>query len=160
MNEISENVKPKGEVEIIIDYNDSRPQERYNRNNAVVRKAKEAHVLGLVNQIGESWDFYVDKMLFGTNGTLTGVPKVVEDSRNGLFGTTLLSKSVASLVNPQVATQAIFTTVVTFAEGNGSTINEMALQMKNGDLYSMITMPGIAKTSSMQITFNWRLSFV
>lgn len=160
MNEIVEYQEPKGAVEMIIDYNDGRDQERRYRNNAVVRKAKEAHVLGLVNQIGDAWDFYVDRMLFGTNGTVSGVPKVVEDTRNGLFGTTLLSKAVASIVNPQVATQAIFTTVVTFAEGNGSTINELALQMKNGDLYSMVTMPGIAKTSAMQITFNWRLSFV
>lgn len=159
MNEIEEYQKPKGAVEIIIDYDDGRQEVVY-RNNAVVRKAKEAHVLGLVNQIGDSWEYYIDKMLFGTNGTLTGVPKVVEDTRNGLFGTTLLSKSVASLVNPSVTTQAIFTTVVTFAEGNGSTLNEMALQMKSGDLYSMITLPGIAKTSAMQITFNWRLSFV
>jgi hypothetical protein len=159
MNEILENQESRGAVEIIIDYDDGRQERRY-RRNCVVRKAKEAHVLGLVNQIGASWDFYVDKMLFGTNGTLSGVPKVVEDTRNGLFGTTLLSKSVASLVNPQVSTQAIFTTVVSFSEGNGSTINEMALQMKSGDIYSMVTMPGIAKTSSMQITFNWRLSFV
>jgi hypothetical protein len=156
---IEEYLKPKGTVEIIINYDDGRREIIYG-NNAVVRKAKEAHVLGLVNQIGDAWDFYIEKMLFGTNGTLSGVPKVVEDTRNGLFGTTLLSKSVASIVNPSVATQAIFTTVITFAEGNGSTINEMALQMKNGDLYSMITLPGIAKTSAMQITFNWRLSFV
>jgi len=156
---LEEYLMPQGFVEIIIDYEDGGREVMVGRN-AVVRKAKEAHVLGLVNQIGDSWDFYVDKMLFGTNGTLSGVPKVVEDTRNGLFGTTLLSKSVASLVNPQVPTQAIFTTVVTFAEGNGSTLNEMALQMKSGNLYSMITLPGIAKTSAMQITFNWRLSFV
>ena len=159
MNELEECLKPKGEVEIIIDYDDGH-REIINKKNAVVRKAKEAHVLGLVNQIGDSWDYYIDKMLFGTNGTLSGVPKVVEDTRNGLFGTTLLSKSVASIVNPSVATQAIFSTVVTFSEGNGSTLNEMALQMKNGDIYSMITLAGIAKTSSVQITFNWRLSFV
>jgi hypothetical protein len=128
--------------------------------NAVVRTAKEAHVLGLVNNIGDSWEFYVDKMIFGTNGTLGGVPKVVEDSRNWLFGTTLLSKTVSAVVNPSVSTQAIFTTVITFSEGNGSTINEMALQMKNGDLYSMITLAGIAKTSSVQLTLNWRLSII
>lgn len=154
-----EYLKPEGLVEIIITYANG-DQETVLGRNAVVRKAKEAHVLGLVNQIGDYWDFYIDKMLCGTNGTLGGVPKVVEDTRNGLFGTTLLSKSVASLVNPQVPTQAIFTTVITFAEGNGSTINELALQMKNGDLYSMITMPGIAKTSSAQLTINWRLSFI
>lgn len=156
---IEEFVRPKGEVEIIIDYDDGR-QETMLVHNCVVSKAKEAHAKGLVNQIGQTWNYYVDKMLFGTNGTLTGVPKVVEDSRNGLFGTTLLSKTVTSIVNPNVLTQAIFTTVMTFSEGNGSTINEMALQMNSGDLYSMITMAGISKTSSMQIIFNWRISYI
>jgi hypothetical protein len=154
-------VTPKGMVEIIIEYADgTRASEFMEIKNAVVRTAKEAHVLGLVNNIGDSWEFYVDKMIFGTNGTLGGVPKVVEDSRNGLFGTTLLSKTVSAVVNPSVSTQAIFTTVITFSEGNGSTINEMALQMKNGDLYSMITLAGIAKTSSVQLTLNWRLSII
>jgi hypothetical protein len=154
-----ENIKPYGEAHITITYEDGR-EEMMVVKNAVVRKAKEALVLGLVNQIGDSWNFYIEKMLFGTNGTVGGVPKVIEDSRNGLFGTTLLSKSVSSQVNPTVSTQAIFVTVISFSEGNGNIINEMALKMKNGDIYSMITLPGIAKTSAMQLTLSWRISLV
>lgn len=158
---IYEEQKIYGEVEITIDYGDGEhKQEKMLCRNAVVDAAKEASVLGLVNQIGTSWQFYVDRMIFGTNGTSSGTPKVVESSRNGLFGTTLLSKAVASTVNPSSSTQAIFTTVVAFSEGNGNTINEMALQMKNGDLYSMVTFTGIAKTSAMQLTFNWRISYI
>jgi hypothetical protein len=99
-------------------------------------------------------------MIFGTNGTLNGAPKVVDAARNGLFGPTLVSKQVMSTVNPQMLNQAIFTAVIGFDEGNGNIINEMALMMKTGDLYSMVTLGGISKDSSIQITFNWRLTFV
>jgi hypothetical protein len=85
---------------------------------------------------------------------------VVDASRSGLFGATLVSKSVMSTINPQALNQAIFTAVMGFDEGNGSIINEMALVMKTGDLYSMVTMGGISKSSSIQITFNWRITYV
>ena len=39
-------------------------------------------------------------------------------------------------------------------------LNEMALQMANGQLYSMTTFPDLNKTEDMQITFNWRLNFI
>jgi hypothetical protein len=57
MNEIVEYQEPKGAVEMIIDYNDGRDQERRYRNNAVVRKAKEAHVLGLVRTARSCWTY-------------------------------------------------------------------------------------------------------
>ena len=154
-----DNQKICGEVLITIDYENGE-QKTMLYKNAVVKTAKEASVLGLVNQIGDSWQFYIDKMIFGTNGTSGSTPKVVEDSRNGLFGTTLLSKSVSSTINASSSTQAIFTTVIAFSEGNGSTINEMALVMKDGNLYSMMTFTGIAKTSAQQIIINWKISML
>jgi hypothetical protein len=157
--DLEEQIKAKGDVEIIIDYVNGK-KDTLLIKNAILKRSKEASVKGLVNQIGGEWSFYIEKMIFGTNGRSMGVPKVVEDSRNGLFGPTLLSKNISAIVNPNISTQAIFTTVVTSSEGNGNTIDELALQMKNGDLYSMTTFGGISKTSSMQITFNWRLSFV
>jgi len=54
----------------------------------------------------------------------------------------------------------VFTSVLDYDEANGFQINEMALQMNNGDLYSMSTFADLNKTSSMQITWNWKLSFV
>jgi len=59
-----------------------------------------------------------------------------------------------------VTAQVIFTSVILFSEGVGLTLNEMALQMANGDLFSMTTFPDLNKTSDMQITFNWRLNFI
>jgi len=99
-------------------------------------------------------------MLFGDEGTTSGVPKYVNADRNGLFGPTLLSKPIISSLDASIPTQAIFTSVVTFDELVGVNISEIALQMATADLYSMATFPDLGKTSDIQITFNWSLSFV
>jgi hypothetical protein len=96
-------------------------------------------------------------MQFGSNGTTGGVPRFVNADRNALFGTTQLSKAVTA---SRDEAQVIFTTVITFSELVDTVINEMALQMANGDLYSMVTFPDFTKTAQMQITYNWRLNFV
>ena len=156
---INEFVKLKGEVDVIINHKDGR-SENFTIQNAILTAAKNAHANAICNNIGATFQFYVSNMIFGTNGTLNGAPKVVDSSRNGLFGPTLVSKQVSSTVNPQMLNQAIFTAVVGFDEGNGNIINEMALMMKNGDLYSMVTLGGISKDSSIQIVFNWRISYL
>ena len=99
-------------------------------------------------------------MLFGDGGTSGGTFKTVETQRNGLFGITRASKPVISTVDPSIQTQVVFTSVLTFDDANGFALNEMALQMANGDLYSMVTFADLNKTSNIQVTFNWRLSFV
>ena len=71
-----------------------------------------------------------------------------------------MSKPVVANIDVNNESQVIFTSVVAFSEGNGFNLNEMALQMQNGDLYSMATFPGISKTQQMQLTFNWRISFL
>ena len=156
---VSEEIKQRGDIEIIIDHKDGR-QESFWVKNAILQNAKNANANAVANAIGANYQYYIDQMIFGTNGTLSGAPKVVNASRNGLFGSTLVSKPVMSTVNPSVLNQAIFTSVMGFDEGNGSVINEMALVMKNGMLYSMATLGGISKSSSIQIVFNWRLTFV
>ena len=54
---------------------------------------------------------------------------------------------------------SIFLTV-TYTDANGSTLNEMALVMNDGSLYSMATFGDIVKTNTMQITFNWRINYI
>jgi hypothetical protein len=53
-----------------------------------------------------------------------------------------------------------FTSVIAFDDANGHNLNEMALRMYNGDLYSMATFPDLGKTSNMQITCNWRITML
>jgi hypothetical protein len=148
---------PKGEVEIIIDSEDGCQQMIV--TNAVLKKGREALAASLANDIGDSYNFYISRMLFGDGGTTGGVPKFVDAERNGLFGITRASKSVASTVDPNNLSQVVFTSVLAFTEANGYTLNEMALQMNNEDLYSMATFADLNKTSSIQITFNWRIFF-
>ena len=159
MNLIDQHVAPMGEVEVIIEYNDGRKEERL-IHNTVLRKGREALAASLANEIGDAYDFYISNMLFGDGGTNGGVPKSVNSERNGLFGITRSTKSIISTIDPNIPSQVVFTSVLGFDDANGYTINEMALQMNSGDFYSMATFADLGKTSSMQITWNWRLSFV
>jgi len=151
--------KVRGDVEMVVGYADG-AAETVEFRNAILKKGREALALSLANRIGSDFDFFVNRMLFGDGGAMGGVPKVVQPDRNGLFGTTRVSKPVVANIDVNNESQVIFTSVVGFNEGNGFNLNEMALQMQNGDLYSMATFPGISKTQQMQLTFNWRISFL
>ncbi len=144
----------KGFVEIIIE--EKGKENVVHRKNTVLNNGKRALAMSLANQIGNNYEFYISKMLFGDGGTISGVPKFVDSGRNGLFGITRAVKPVVSSVDP-VGAISIFTSVLTYDDANDVEINEVALQMKNGDLYSMMTFAGFNKTDVIQITFNWRL---
>lgn len=152
-------VQCKGEVELTIEWNDGRKQ-TFVTPNTVLRTGRTALAASLANEYGELYQFYISRMLFGNGGTTGGVPKYVNADRNGLFGTTVLIKPVSRTIDTNFPYQVVFTSVMTFEEANGETINEMALQMGTGDLYSMTTFGDISKNSTMQITWSWRISFV
>lgn len=149
---------PKGEIEIIIEYSNGKKETRM-IENAVLRTGRSALAASLANSFDE-FDFYIHRMLFGDGGTdLSGAPKYVNYSRNGLFGITRANNPVISRIDPESPWQVIFTSVLKYEDANGYSINELALQMYNGDLYSMSTFGGFVKTSIMQLTFNWRVYF-
>ena len=156
---MNENIESKGQIEAIIEYSDGR-KERLLTCNTVLRNGREALASSLANDIGDSFDFYISKMLFGDGGTNTGVPKFVNSARNGLFGVTQSTKSIIATIDPAIPSQVVFTAILGYDDANGVTLNEMALRMNNGDLYSMATFADLNKTSTMQITWNWRYSFV
>jgi len=148
-----------GDVEIIREWKDGE-KEIFNVDNTILLTGRRALCRSLANQIGDSYQFYITRMLFGDGGTQSGVKKYVNAGREGLFGVTRLSKPVIASVDGSIPTQVILTSVISFNEIVGVTLNEMALQMANGDLYSMTTFADLNKTEDMQITFNWRLSFI
>jgi hypothetical protein len=156
---MNEQVKTKGDVEVIIEHRDGEV-ERLHFHNTVLRTGRNALANSLANQYGDEYDYFIARMIFGDNGTSGGVPKYVNTERNGLFGVTLLAKPVISTIDPNLPSQAMFTSVVAFDEANGHSLSEMALRMNNGDLYSMVTFPDLGKTSNIQITFNWSINFV
>lgn len=157
---MNENLECKGEISAIIEFIDNK-KETIEFKNTILRKGRMALASSLANEFGSDYDFFISRMVFGDGGTTgTGVPKQVNTERNGLFGSARVSKPIIANIDPNNPTQVIFTSVVTFEEGNGFTLNEMALQMRTGDLYSMATFPGITKTNQMQITWSWRISFI
>jgi hypothetical protein len=149
----------RGDVEAKVEYLDG-SVETVEFRNTILRTGREALVLCLANRIGDDFDFFISRMLFGNGGLVGTAPKSVPTDRNGLFGTTTVSKPVIANIDPNNPSQLVLTSVISFDEGNGFNLSEMALQMNNGDLYSMATFPGITKTQQMQITWNWRLSFI
>lgn len=156
INEITQSI---GTVEMVIDYLDGR-QDRHLVKNAIMNTGRNALASCLANDIGNEFNLFVSQMIFGDGGTSSGVPKFVDSTRNGLFGVTRASKAVAAAVDYSLPSQVVFTTVLTFNDANGFALNEMALVLNTGDLYSMTTFADLNKTSAMQITFNWRISFV
>ena len=154
-----EDLKIKGVVDYSIEWKDGR-KEDFTVNNTILRKGRQALAKVLAGDIGDEFNFYITRMLFGDGGTLGGVKKYIDASRNGLFGTTRLSKPVISNIDNSVPEQVNVTTVIRFDELVGVTINEMATQMANGELYSMVTFPDLSKTEEMQITFNWKFLMI
>ena len=156
---INSNLEVFGDVEIIKEWKDGRVRQ-VDVDNTILLTGRRALCNSLANNIGDSYSFYITRMLFGDGGTEDGVPIYVNAGRNGLFGVTRLSKPVIATVDTSIPTQVILTSVISFDEIVGVTLNEMALQMANGDLYSMTTFADLNKTADMQITFNWRVNFI
>jgi hypothetical protein len=154
-----EQIKPKGVVEIIIQNKEGQIEERI-YNNTILRTGRNALANSLANQYGDQYDYFISKMVFGDQGTDAGVPKYVNTERTGLFGVTILTKAAVATIDTSIPSMVAFSSVVAFDEANGHNLNEMALRMNNGDLYSMVTFPDLGKTSNMQVVFNWRCSFV
>lgn len=156
---IDEKINTYGFVQAIVDY-ESGEREIIEFKNTILTKGREALASCLARNIGDGFNFYINRMIFGDGGTASSTTKYVSSSRNGLFGITQASKPVIASIDPNIPSQVIFTSVISYAEANGVALNEMALQMATGDLYSMVTFPDLTKTAQMQITWNWRLTFV
>lgn len=152
-------LQTRGDVECIIDYLDGR-QERTEYVNTVLNGGKSNLAKSLAGDIGSAFLYYVCKMQFGGGGTVGGVPRYVEASRNGLFGAVLIRKNTTATIDPLTPTTVVFTAILAFGDLVGQTINEMGLEMADANLYSMVTFGDITKTSSMQVTWNWKLSFI
>lgn len=156
---IESNVASNGGGEIIIKWLDGR-EEVINFKNKVVDLGRSALAKSLANQFGGVYRYWVKNMVFGAGGTVGGTPRYVDSFRTGLFGPVIATKPVISSVPISVQNQAIFTSVLLFEDAIGQTVNEMGLQMENGDFFSLTTFGDIVKTNSMQLTFNWRISVI
>ena len=151
-------IESVGIIEMIINYEDR--QEISVFKNTVLLNGRYALARSLANQFQGTFNFYIVEMLFGNGGTQGGSPRYVYSNRDGFFGVTVLSKPVISTIDVSLPQQTIFTTVIKSDEAVGQTLNEMALKMANGLLFSMSTFPDLNKTSQMTITYNWKINFL
>jgi|WetSurMetagenome_2_1015567.scaffolds.fasta_scaffold345849_2 hypothetical protein len=162
MSEIIDTLRMKGEVEMTIEWDDGRIEKRH-FSNTILKKGREAIVKSLANEFGDQYDYFISRMLFGNGGTVPAVggkPRYVNSERTGLFGTTIANKAVATIIDPNDPTQFVITAVLSRDDAADQVINEMALQMHNGELYSMATFAGVSKGSNMSIKWSWRLSMI
>lgn len=150
---IYDSTTPKGGIIATIIYNNE-PVEVVRFPNAVLNTGKAL----LANYLVEKRELvYVSQMVFGDGGYSQGSKKTITPDRNSLFGITRVKKEVVGQIDPNLPTQAIFTAVIGNQEANGQILNEMALVLNNGDLFSMSTFPDLNKTDQMQIVWNWRI---
>lgn len=156
---LTDQVKTRGDVEIIKEYSDGRKEVSW-VHNTILTLGRRALARTLANNLDSQFDFYINAMIWGDGGTVNGVKRYVDTSRNGLFGTTRIQKPVLANIDSSIPTQVIFTATIPMAEDVGMVLSEMALRMANGDLYSMVTFPNLTIIDGMQITFNWYLNFI
>jgi hypothetical protein len=165
-------IETKGHVEYIVEYKNGKSY-KVSFPNVVMISGRQALAQVLTNTLGTCPSttssttgqlvpaLYINEMLFGSNGVDTGgTPLIVSPARPDLFGPPTAVKPVNSYVSQSVATQANFTATLLYSDAVLQNINEMALRLTNGNLYSMVTFPSIYKTAEMQITFNWSLNFI
>lgn len=155
---ISNDVKCKGDIKLIIEENDQTKIIEF--NNAVLSVGTSALASSLANKFGGYYDYYINKIVVGDGGSVGGVPKVVTSERNGLFGVTRALKPVVATIDPKLSSRVIFTSVLGPEDANGYLLNEFGLQMNNGNIYSMATTSGFNKTSQMRVTIVWSLTFL
>lgn len=153
----NEFIKPAlGYVNVVIEDTDSK--KNLCQYNTILKSGKNAMADSLSGEIGSVFQAYGQRMLFGNNGTVSGVSRYVDEGRTSLFGPTVIAKSV-NTVRDSSDPKVSFVSVLTKDDAVGIAIDEMALELASGDLYSMLTMGQINKTSTMQITFTWTFIF-
>jgi len=106
MNE--ERMKCKGDVQAIVERKDG-AKEVIEFRNTILQTGREALALSLANMIGDDFDFFVNRMIFGDGGTTGGSPKVVSADSTGLSAAARVHTPVVANIDAATGTQVIFT---------------------------------------------------
>ena len=149
-------IKSKGFIEAKIKYKSTNKIEILRFNNQTLNSGKEF----LCRCLLEKSPLFISDMRFGDGGTEDGTPKEVTPFQETLSGVTRIKKPVVSQIDSEVSTQAIFTIIIGENECNGNVLNEMALELSDGKLFSLSTFADLNKTDDMEITWSWFVCFV
>lgn len=146
-----DSIKPQGFIRAEIKYKDTKQCDIIEFNNQVLNGGKEF----LARCLLEGSKSHIAHMLFGDGGTSNEMPKEVLPTQDKLNGIVRVKKSVVSQIDPEVPTQLIFSVIVDESEGNGFSLNEMGLELSDGNLFSLSTFANLNKTDQMEITWSW-----
>jgi hypothetical protein len=155
---MKELIQAKGYIQAKIKYKDSRIQILKFKNN-VLDSGKSFLAACLLEK--HVSPLYVKSMLFADGGTVNGVVKEVITSSTTVSGTTRLKKDVIAQIDPELPTQAIFSAVIGYEEGNDFKLSEMALLLSDGEtIFSLSNFADLTKTNQMEIAWSWFVYFV
>lgn len=126
--------------------------------NTVLNSAKARMADFLINENPKP--IHITNILFGDGGFEGDQRKEVNPTQTSLFGIVRASKKVVRQVDPEIPTQLIFSVTLEHEDANGHTLNEMALQMNDGELFSISTIQNLTKTDQMALDWLWVVNFI
>lgn len=152
-----ESVKILGNINLEIEYSDGK-KENLKFKNSPLRQGKSALAQFVCSKDSER--IWITDMIFGDGGVEKNDKKTVNPNRNTLFGVARVVKPVVCQLDPEDPTKVIVSTILEKDEGNDYVINEMALKLNTGDLFSMATFYNLNKNEQMKLKWTWELLFI
>jgi len=132
--------------------------EHFDFPNTVLNCAKVRMADFLINESPKP--IHITHVLFGDGAFEAGEKKEPSPTRTSLFGIVRANKKVVRQVDPEIPTQLIFSITLENEDANGHVLNEMALQMNDGELFSISTFPNLTKTDDFAVDWLWIVNFV
>ena len=158
MKDCKSYIYPKGYIDIIVENMESGKIIHRERQNTVLLTGRSALARGLANEFTGTFEFYVNSMVFGTSGEDANVPRKVDPGRESLYSSSEAAEvSVTKDWSADYPDRSTFTGKLLTTHAVGLTLNEAALKLANGDLFSMVTFGGLSKTNQLQFTLNWTI---
>lgn len=150
--QIKVNISVRGTVTRIIEFH-SGEKEITSFQNMIIDGGKRAIATYLSGVDSPK----ISHMVFGNGGSSQGQLRMVKPEQNELFGITHIKKKVIGQMEDN---HIVFATTIEAYEIN-DTINEMALQLDNSEIFSIVTMPDfVAPPQLKRITWKWYLAVI
>jgi len=126
--------------------------------NTLLNSAKVRMADFLINENPKP--IYITHILFGDGVFEAGQKKEPNPTQTSLLGIVRASKKVVKQVDPEIPTQLVFSVTLENEDANGHVLNEMALQMNDGELFSISTFPNLTKAEDFAVDWLWVVDFI
>jgi len=156
MNDI---VQANGYVDLTLRNLDDGTTKQERIKNTVLMGGKTVLAKAL-SQIYEEYDFFIDKMVFGSGGKSGSSIKTIDPSATTSLFHQEFEIAAVNGWDIDYPNMARFTgTIGSATPGYTLDLNEMGLMTSSGQLFSMVTFSGFTKSSSIEFTLNWTIVF-